>query len=74
MGNISFSLADNNYSTQGQTRVSLNSNQEHTLQELVREIERRLFKQNAQYLCIDGLLKKRVVLTITECRDKKDFS
>ena len=74
MGNISFSLADNNYSTQGKTTVSLDSNQEHTLQELVREIERRLFKQKAQYVCIDGLLKKRVVLTITECRDKKDFS
>jgi hypothetical protein len=74
MGNISFSLADNNYSTQAKTTVSLDSKQEHTLQKLVREIERRLFKQKAQYVCIDGLLKKRVVLTITECRDKKDFS
>jgi hypothetical protein len=74
MGNISFSLSDNNYSTQAKTRVSLDSNQEETFQRLVREIERRLFKQKEQYLCIDGLLKKRVVLTITECRDKKDFA
>ena len=70
MKNISFSVSDNNYTTQAKTSVSLDSNQDDTLQKLVREIERGLFTEKAQYLCIDGLLKKRVVLTITECEDK----
>jgi hypothetical protein len=71
MKNISVSLSDDKFSTQARTRVNINSNQEDTLQKLVREIEWGLFRQGVQYLCIDGLLKKRVVLTITEFCDKK---
>ena len=74
MRNISFSLSDNNFSTHAKTRVSINSSQEDTLRKLVHGIEEGLFRERAQYLCIDGLLKKRVVLTITECCDKIDSS
>jgi hypothetical protein len=70
MKDISFSVSDNNYTIQARTNVSLDSKQDGTLKKLVREIERGLFSEKAQYLCIDGLLNKRVVLTITECEDK----
>jgi hypothetical protein len=70
MKDISFSVSDNNYTIQAETKVSLDGNQDDTLKKLVHEIERGLFTEKAQYLCIDGLLNKRVVLTITEYEDK----
>jgi hypothetical protein len=67
MKDIKLTLSDNNYTVQAKTNISLGQDSDNTLKTLVQKIEDGLYTQGAAYLSIEGLTKKPVVLTITEC-------
>jgi hypothetical protein len=67
MKNINLTLSDENYTVQERTKLSLAADTNKTLKNLVQKIEDGLYTQGAAYLQIEGLMKKPVVLTITEC-------
>ena len=71
MKNINLTLSDNNYTVQAKTHINLDSDQDNTFKALIHEIEGGLFTAGAAYLSIEGLTKKPVVLTITECGEEQ---
>ena len=70
MKKITLTLSDNNYTVQAKTDIDLDSHQDNTLKKLVDKIESGLYSESAAYLSIEGLTKKPVILTITECADE----
>jgi hypothetical protein len=66
MKDINLTLSDTNYTVQAKTNISLAQDSDNTLKTLVQMIEDGLYTQGAAYLSIEGLMKKPVVLTITE--------
>lgn len=66
MKNINISLSNTNYTRQVDTDIAIKKEQFEVLKSLVQKIEDGLFKENAAYIAIDGLLDRQVKLTITE--------
>ena len=66
MKDINLTLSDTNYTVQAKTNMSIAPDTNNTLKKLVQMIEDGLYTQGAAYLSIEGLMKKPVVLTITE--------
>jgi len=63
---IRVTLTDTNYTKQAATPINLNKEQFELLKTLIQKVEDDLYKANAAYVEIEGILDDPVKLTITE--------
>jgi hypothetical protein len=66
MKKIRVTLTDTNYTKQAVTPINLNKEQFELLKTLIQKVEDDLYKANAAYVEIEGILDDPVKLTITE--------
>ena len=66
MKKIRITLTNTNYTKQAETPINVNREQFELLKALIQTIEDDLYKANAAYVEIEGILDGPVKLTITE--------
>jgi hypothetical protein len=66
MKKIRVTLTDTNYTKQAITPINLNKEQFELLKTLIQKVEDDLYKANAAFIEIEGILEDPVKLTITE--------